>query len=89
MTRKTSLMAGAVIGLSALLTVPAPALAANCKMVKAAGHASSKDKATARALKKFQHKRARAGGRMTQISNTTCSKSAGLYTCKVKAVVCP
>lgn len=89
MGRKRYLVAGAVAGLAALSLVAESAFAGTCQPVTAFARSSDKGKATARATARFNEKKANiGGGRITQ-SSTTCSKNLGIYTCKVRAVVCP
>lgn len=87
MMLKTPLLAGAAVGVVASLLVVEPALAGTCHTIKSTGRSSDKTKATARALNHFHQKKVHAGGSITKIT-PTCSKGLGIYTCKVKAVIC-
>ena len=89
MIRKLFSVAAAICIASGFLVFTEPVEAGTCQPVTASARSTDQTKATARAMAKFNEKKARiGGGRITQ-SSTTCSKSVGVYTCKAKAVVCP
>jgi len=89
MVRETQLLAGAAIGVMAVILIFAlPAEAGTCSPVVGKGRGPDPATATTHAQHDLIQQAARFGGKITRTS-TNCKKASPGFVCKMTAVVCP